>query len=160
MMTNSTNKKTAKAPGARTQKARPRPRRAGERELGRELPFILLRTFGCGVGSALVLLAAFAVLLEKAPIPLTMVRPFVCVAAAVGAAVSGVVLAGGIGQKKLLCGLGCGMFYALCLLAASALTGPVALAGDNLSLLAALLAGGMLGGAISAVRAPGAATVR
>ncbi|MDD4850256.1 MAG: TIGR04086 family membrane protein [Gemmiger sp.] len=130
--------------------------RAGSGKLS--LPLALLYTFGCGVGSGLLLLAFFAFLFEKTSLSLTLVQPFACVAAALCSGVSGMVLASLQKEKRLLYGLCCGVFYALCALVATLLTGPLALEGSNLTLLGALLAGGMAGGAFSALH--GSAAVR
>ena len=84
---------------------------------------VLLAAFGCGVGSCMLLLAACAFLLTHTALPLGLVRPMACMAAAAGAAVSAAVLAHQCGEKLLLCGLGCGVFYTACLLGASLLAG-------------------------------------
>ena len=53
-----------------------------------------------------------------------------------------------------LCGLGCGAFYAVCLLAATLLAnGRLDWQGSNAMLPLALLLGGLLGGALTALRA-------
>lgn len=110
----------------------------------------LLLSFGCGVGVCILLLALAAFLLTHTGLPLSAVRPMACMAAAVGAAVSAAVL-----QKRLLlCGLGCGAFYAVCLLAATLLAnGRLDWQGSNAMLPLALLLGGLLGGALTALRA-------
>ena len=92
-----------------------------------KLLFAVLRAFLSGIGAALLLLAA-------------------------GAAVSGAVLAVGIGRQRLLCGLGCGVFYAACLAAASAVSGELALTDANLALLCVLVFSGMFGGVLTALR--------
>lgn len=113
-----------------------------------------VRAFGCGVGVSLLLLALFAVLLANTPMPLSMVRPMACAAVAVGAALSGAVLAGRVGCKLLLCGLGCGVFYAVCqLVAAFAVHGAVFAQNGGVMLAVVLLMSGTLGGALAAVRA-------
>ena len=77
-----------------------------------------------------------------------------CMAAAVGAAVSAAVLARRLQKRLLLCGLGCGAFYAVCLLAATLLAnGRLDWQGSNAMLPLALLLGGLLGGALTALRA-------
>ena len=54
----------------------------------------------------------------------------------------------------VLCGLGCGAFYAVCLLAATLLAnGRLDWQGSNAMLPLALLLGGLLGGALTALRA-------
>ena len=74
-----------------------------------------------------------------------------CMAAAAGAAVSAAVLAHQCREKLLLCGLGCGVFYTVCLLGASLLAGgEVNWQGSNVMLPIALLLGGLLGSAVTA----------
>lgn len=99
-----------------------------------KLLFAVLRAFLSGIGAALLLLAA------------------ACLIAGVGAAVPGAVLAVGIGRQRLLCGLGCGVFYAACLAAASAVSGELALTDANLALLCVLVFSGMFGGVLTALR--------
>ena len=100
----------------------------------------------------LAALAAF--LLTHTGLPLSAVRPMACMAAAVGAAVSAAVLARRLRKRLLLCGLGCGAFYAVCLLAATLLAnGRLDWQGSNAMLPLALLLGGLLGGALTALRA-------
>ncbi|WP_455501268.1 TIGR04086 family membrane protein [Gemmiger sp.] len=114
----------------------------------------LLLAFGCGVGACILLMALGAFLLTHTNLPLSAVRPIACLAAALGAALSASVLARRLKEKLLLCGLGCGVFYTACLLAASLLAnGGLDLQGSNTMLPAALLMGGLLGGAVSALRA-------
>ena len=114
----------------------------------------LLLSFGCGAGTCMLLLTLGAFLLTYTGLPLTCVRPIACMAAATGAAVSAAVLAGRLKEKLLLCGLGCGAFYAVCLLAATLLMeGNVDWQGSNAMLPAALVLGGLLGGALTALRA-------
>lgn len=112
----------------------------------------LLMAFGCGVGACILLLALAALLLTHTGLPLTAVRPMACLAAAIGAAVSARVLAGRLKQKLLLCGLGCGAFYTICLLAATLLANGEIDWRGNAMLSLALLLGGVLGGAVSALR--------
>lgn len=112
----------------------------------------LLLAFGCGVGACILLLALAALLLTHTCLPLTAVRPMACLAAAIGAAVSARVLAGRLKQKLLLCGLGCGAFYTICLLAATLLANGEIDWRGNAMLSLALLLGGVLGGAVSALR--------
>ena len=58
------------------------------------------------------------------------------------------------GRSAALCGLGCGAFYAVCLLAATLLAnGRLDWQGSNAMLPLALLLGGLLGGALTALRA-------
>lgn len=112
----------------------------------------LLLAFGCGVGACILLLALAALLLTHTGLPLTAARPMACLAAAIGAAVSARVLAGRLKQKLLLCGLGCGAFYTICLLAATLLANGEIDWRGNAMLSLALLLGGVLGGAVSALR--------
>lgn len=112
----------------------------------------LLLAFGCGVGACILLLALAALLLTHTGLPLTAVRPMACLAAAIGAAVSARVLASRLKQKLLLCGLGCGAFYTICLLAATLLANGEIDWRGNAMLSLALLLGGVLGGAVSALR--------
>lgn len=112
----------------------------------------LLLAFGCGVGACILLLALAALLLTHTGLPLTAVRPMACLAAAIGAVVSARVLAGRLKQKLLLCGLGCGAFYTICLLAATLLANGEIDWRGNAMLSLALLLGGVLGGAASALR--------
>ena len=107
---------------------------------------VLLLSFGCGVGVCILLLALAAVLLTHTGLPLSAVRPMACMAAAVGAR--------RLQKRLLLCGLGCGAFYAVCLLAATLLAnGRLDWQGSNAMLPLALLLGGLLGGALTALRA-------
>ena len=117
-----------------------------------KLLFAVLRAFLSGIGAALLLLAAGAAAFAALPLPAAAVRPAACLIAGVGAAVSGAVLAVGIGRQRLLCGLGCGVFYAACLAAASAVSGELALTDANLALLCVLVFSGMFGGVLTALR--------
>lgn len=115
--------------------------------------WILVQVFAAGVGLCLLLLALAALLLTHTPLPLHLVRPMACLAAAAGAALSGVLLAGKIGRQRLICGLACGAFYSLCLLAAAVLAhGMPNWTRSDTMLPLALLLGGTLGGALSAVK--------
>ena len=97
--------------------------------------------------------ALAALLLTHTPLPLHLVRPMACLAAAAGAALSGALLAGKIGRQRLICGLVCGAFYSLCLLAAAVLAhGVPSWTHSDTMLPLALLLGGTLGGALSAVK--------
>ena len=61
--------------------------------------------------------------------------------------------AGKIGRQRFVCGLICGAFYALCLLAAAFLVhGVPSWTGSDVMLPLALLLGGTLGGALSAIK--------
>ena len=113
----------------------------------------LLLAFGCGVGACMVLLALGAFLLTLTGLPLAAVRPMACMTAAIGAAVSALTLARRLKQRLLLCGLGCGAFYTVCLMAATlAANGELDWQGTNAMLPLALLLGGLLGGALAALR--------
>lgn len=113
----------------------------------------LVQVFSAGAGLCLFLLAVSAFLLTHAPLPLHLVRPMACLAAAAGTALSGYLLAGKIGRQRLVCGLVCGSFYALCLLAAALLThGVPSWTRSDTMLPLALLLGGTLGGAVSAIK--------
>ena len=113
---------------------------------------VLLAAFGCG-GEAVCCCWRCAFLLTHTALPLGLVRPMACMAAAAGAAVSAAVLAHQCREKLLLCGLGCGVFYTVCLLGASLLAGgEVNWQGSNVMLPIALLLGGLLGSAVTALR--------
>ena len=91
------------------------------------LSWLLIKSFGCGVGTAILLFALAAQ-----------------------------IFANGIAQKRLLCGVSVGVFYALCLSLTTALSGkPLVFDHVNLALLAALLFGGTAGGVLSALGAVG-----
>ena len=107
------------------------------------LSWLLIKSFGCGVGTAILLFALAA-------------QIFAHTALSLGAVLSGLVLANGIAQKRLLCGVSVGVFYALCLSLTTALSGkPLVFDHVNLALLAALLFGGTAGGVLSALGAVG-----
>lgn len=129
------------------------PRRRS-RPRGQNAPaWMLVQVFAAGVGLCLLLLALAAFLLTHTPLPLHLVRPMACLAASAGAAVSGFLLAGEIGRQRFVCGLICGAFYALCLLAAAFLVhGVPSWTRSDAMLPLALLLGGTLGGAFSAIR--------
>lgn len=110
--------------------------------------------FAGGAGVCLLLLALFALLLTYAPVPLTLVRPLACAAAAAGAFVSAWVFATRVRRQRLLCGLCCGVFYAACQLAAAwAVNGSLPAGSGALMLPLVLLCSGVAGGALAAVRA-------
>ena len=70
-----------------------------------------------------------------------------------GLILSGFLLAGKIGRQRFVCGLICGAFYALCLLAAAFLVhGVPSWTRSDAMLPLALLLGGTLGGALSAIK--------
>ena len=129
----------------------PRPR---SRPRGQNAPaWILVQVFAAGVGLCLLLLALAAFLLTHTPLPLHLVRSMACLAASAGAAISGFLLAGKIGRQRFVCGLICGAFYALCLLAAAFLVhGVPSWTRSDAMLPLALLLGGTLGGALSAIK--------
>ncbi|MGN0983612.1 MAG: TIGR04086 family membrane protein [Gemmiger sp.] len=117
------------------------------------LPWVLLGSLAAGMTTGLLMLCLFAAMLVRFPVPLTLVKPFACVAAAAGAMVSGLLLANGLGRQKLLCGLGYGLFYSVCLAAAAVLRGySVDLTGAGATVLLALVLGGLMGGAAAALR--------
>ena len=131
-----------------------RPTRKHSASDGQKAALLLSLSLGAGLGSAALLLCLFALLLTRLPIPLTAVQPMACFAVGMGSAVSGFALAKGSGRQHLLCGLACGAFYAACLLVASTAAGGRALPDTaGATLHAALILGGLLGGAVSAVRA-------
>ena len=124
------------------------------RPRGQNAPaWMLVQVFAAGVGLCLLLLALAAFLLTHTPMPLHLVQPMACLAASAGAAVSGLLLAGKIGRQRFVCGLICGAFYALCLLAAAFLVhGVPSWTRSDAMLPLALLLGGTLGGALSAIK--------
>ena len=118
------------------------------------LSWLLIKSFGCGVGTAILLFALAAQIFAHTALSLELVKPAACASVAVGAVLSGLVLANGIAQKRLLCGVS--VFYALCLSLTTALSGkPLVFDHVNLALLAALLFGGTAGGVLSALGAVG-----
>lgn len=129
------------------------PRRRS-RPRGQNAPaWMLVQVFAAGVGLCLLLLALAAFLLTHTPLPLHLVQPMACLAASAGAAVSGFLLAGKIGRQRFVCGLICGAFYALCLLAAAFLVhGVPSWTRSDAMLPLAMLLGGTLGGALSAIK--------
>ena len=115
------------------------------------LSWLLIKSFGCGVGTAILLFALAAQIFAHTALSLELVKPAACASVAVGAVLSGLVLANGIAQKRLLCGVSVGVFYALCLSLTTALSGkPLVFDHVNLALLAALLFGGTAGGVTAA----------
>ena len=107
------------------------------------LSWLLIKSFGCGVGTAILLFTLAAQIFAHTALSLELVKPATCASVAVGAVLSGLVLANGIAQKRLLCGVSVGVFYALCLSLTTALSGkPLVFDHVNLALLAALLFGG------------------
>lgn len=116
---------------------------------------ILVRSILGGAAVALILFVAGALAFARLPLPGTLVRPAACMISGAGAMVSGILLARGFGRQRLLCGLGSGMFYALCIAAASALKGSFQMGQREIALVCMLLLAGMLGGALTAVKASG-----
>ena len=107
-----------------------------------------------GIAVILLAMCIFSLLLAHAPVPLTLVRPFACAAAALGVAFSGSLFAKKVGQRFLLCGLVCGLFYAICqLLAAYLLQGNAFLQNGSFLLSVVVLMSGLFGGAFAAARA-------
>lgn len=130
---------------------------------GKKVPPVaaLILSFVGGVGAGTAFLAVSAMLLTKALLPLSLVEPLACAACGLGAGISGLVLAALLGHQRLLCGLGCGAFYALCLVLATVLQGgTIQWNGGSLSIAAILLFGGMFGGALTALRAQSRAPER
>ena len=131
-----------------------RPRKTQSQDRSATILRGCLFSFFAGVCLSVALLALLAFLLSHTPLSLGLVRPLACGASACGAALSGALLAKKIGQQMLLCGLLCGGFYAICqLLAAFLQNGEAAFSGNNMMLPIALLLGGTMGGAWSALRA-------
>lgn len=107
-----------------------------------------------GVILCILCLGLFAMLLTTTSLPLTMVRPFACAAAAAGSVVSGFLLAKKTGKQYLLCGLGCGAFYAICqTIAAFVCNGTVFRQGSDAMLPLALILGSLFGSMLAALRA-------
>lgn len=119
----------------------------------KKILLVLIRAFIGGAAVTLVLLMAGAVAFARLPLSGELVRPAACVISGVGAAVSGVLMAQGFGRQRLLCGLGSGAFYSLCIAAGSALKGSFTFNQRSIALVCMLLLAGMLGGALTAVRA-------
>ncbi len=138
--------------------ARPR-KRGAHKALVPPWAAAILAAFLGGMFTLAALMAAFAFVSERFSLTVAAVRPLALAAAWCASAVSGYILAGRLGQQRLLCGLLCGLFYSACLLLASFLAaGSIDLQGANLALPISLLLGGLVGGLVSAMRAtPGAA---
>lgn len=110
-------------------------------------------SFLCGATVLLLALCAFAFLLAHTPVPLALVRPFACIATALGVALSGLLFAQKVGRRFLLCGLVCGFFYAGCqLLAAYILQGATFLQNGSIMLSVVVLMSGLFGGAFAAAK--------
>lgn len=107
--------------------------------------------FVCGIALCMILLCVFAFLLANTTLPLTLVRPMTCAAAAVSVAVSSLVFSKQMGQRFLLYGLACGLFYAGCqLIAVCLLHGVSFLQSGNYTLALVLVMSGLFGGAMAA----------
>lgn len=122
---------------------------------GQNLVWVVVRAFLGGFAATLILLMIGAAAFARFPIPGELVRPVACTIAGVGAAVSGMLLAKGIGRQRLLCGLASGVFYSLCIAGASALKGGFAFEQRAIALICMLLLTGMLGGTLTALRPSG-----
>lgn len=66
------------------------------------LSWLLIKSFGCGVGTAILLFALAAQIFAHTALSLELVKPATCASVAVGAVLSGLVLANGIAQKTAL----------------------------------------------------------
>lgn len=122
---------------------------------GQNLVWVVVRAFLGGFVATLILLVIGAAAFARFPIPGELVRPVACTIAGVGAALSGMLLAKGIGRQRLLCGLASGAFYSLCIAGASALKGGFAFEQRAIALICMLLLTGMLGGTLTALRPSG-----
>lgn len=122
---------------------------------GQNLVWVIVRAFLGGFVTTLILLMIGAAAFARFPIPGDLVRPVACTIAGVGAALSGMLLAKGIGRQRLLCGLASGAFYSLCIAGASALKGGFAFEQREIALICMLLLTGMLGGTLTALRPSG-----
>lgn len=119
----------------------------------KKILLVLIRAFIGGAAVTLVLLMAGAMAFARLPLSGELVRPAACMISGVGAAVSGVLMAQGFGCQRLLCGLGSGAFYSLCIVVGSALKGGFKFDQRSIALVCMLLLAGMLGGALTAVKA-------
>lgn len=120
---------------------------------GRITEAIVLSLFS-GIALCVLCLGLFSMLLTTTSLPLNLVRPFACTAAAAGAMLSGFLLAKKVGKQYLLCGLGCGVFYAICqTIAAFVCTGTIFRQGSDLMLPLALILGSLFGSMVTALRA-------
>lgn len=128
-------------------------RRTSEKQ--QTVVLILVRGILGGSLVALLLFAAGALAFSRLPIPGALARPTACLISGAGAMVSGILLARGFGHQRLLCGLGSGVFYSLCITGASAIQGEFQMGQREIALICMLVLAGMLGGAVTAVRASG-----
>lgn len=117
--------------------------------------WILLKSFLGGGVIMLVLFAAGALAFAKLPLPGNLVRPVACTISGLGAVTSGIILARGFGCLRLLCGLGSGAFYSLCIVGASFWRGGFVMEQRGIALICMLLLAGMLGGALTAIKPSG-----
>lgn len=117
------------------------------------LPFVMAASLTGGILTTLALLCLFALLFSRLPLPLTLIGPFACVSAALGAAASGFFLASHRKDRKLLYGLMFGLFYAFCMAGGGFLAGhSLMFQGNDLTQMIAVLIGGTTGGAAAALR--------
>lgn len=112
----------------------------------------VLQAILAGAGALLLLLAAGAAIFLAFPLPDTAIRPAACLILGVSTAVSGMILATRVGRQRLLCGLGSGVFFSLCLVLASAATGSFVLNQNCIALICVSVCCGMFGGAATALR--------
>lgn len=122
----------------------------------RKLSFAILRSFLAGVGSASLILCLLSLVFANSNLPLNLLTPAACVAAAVGSFVSGLVLSCSVMRYRLLMGIACGTFYCLCAAAASLMSARIpAVNEENLSLLTVLMLGAVAGSAAGALHKGG-----
>lgn len=140
--------------GSSKRSIHPNNRKSNSRNPGNPLLGAAVFSFLCGTAVLLLALCTFAFLLAHTPVPLTLVRPFACIAAALGVALSGVIFAQKIGRRFLLCGIVCGLFYAACqLFAAYLLQGVSFVQNGSIMLSIVVLMSGLFGGAFAAAKA-------
>ena len=102
--------------------------------------------FLTGIATMGLVMASMAILLERAWLPLHLVPSLAIVAVSVGTAVAGGLLATLYGRRCLLCGLGCGAFYAICIMLAALIRqGTLSCSRYTISLVCALLLSGVIG---------------
>ena len=131
-------------------------RKVSGRSANHNLLWLLVKSFGCGAGTALVLCALAAQIFAHTALSLELVKPAACGSAVVGTVISGLLLANGIARQRLLCGTVCGAFYVLCLILATVLNGNLPVFNNiNLYLAVGMLLGGTAGGILSAVGTTG-----
>ena len=117
------------------------------------LSWLLIKSFGCGVGTAILLFALAAQIFAHTALSLELVKPATCASVAVGGcSFRSRSCERYCSKKRLLCGVSVGVFYALCLSLTTALSGkPLVFDHVNLALLAALLFGGTAGGVLECI---------